>query len=221
MDTSRNNELALEEVSSETKNVVEKRGAFGRFWNGSHPPKETQKEEAPEPESGDPPRTGKTCENQVSMNKDSKSLGDATKSTEGSSFVFDRSYRVKSPDAENLTAACAYKSISDDDSTGCTELSPGGTLSSHRDTPERDMPRNVSFRSRKEGSEVDYASPLISPDGSPEGVVIAELKPICDPNVLRTLAVPSTHNGSTGSPKLAPRTSSTHRGRPTGTQRRL
>jgi hypothetical protein len=53
------------------------------------------------------------------------------------------------------------------------------------------MPQNVSFNFDGKGMGAHLASPLMTPDGSPAGVGIPDLKPICDPKILRTLSIPS------------------------------
>ena len=60
----------------------------------------------------------------------------------------------------------------------------------------------------KESSFVSgYASPLISPDGSPSGVVVNQQpKPICDEKILRSLAIPSDVDRREARHVLYPRT---------------
>jgi hypothetical protein len=60
------------------------------------------------------------------------------------------------------------------------------------DKEELIMPKDVSFNTEKGAIYSHLASPLVSPDGSPAGIVTPDLKPICDPNILRTLAIPSS-----------------------------
>lgn len=63
--------------------------------------------------------------------------------------------------------------------------------------PEKEngaLPNNVQFDNLARVNDFPrhLASPLVSPDGTPEGVSTPDYKPICDPNILRTLAIPSS-----------------------------
>ena len=91
------------------------------------------------------------------------------------------------------------------EATGCSEDSSSYEeveRSSGRETPEAVMPQDVSFATDRGLS----SSPLNSPDISPPNINDrTEMKPICDPNILRTLAMPckESDNGETKMP--APR----------------
>lgn len=85
--------------------------------------------------------------------------------------------------------------------TFCTEDSCSDALTPAADNEQGEkrkliMPKDVSFNTEKEGIDSEHASPLVSPNGSPPGVVTPDLKPICDPHILRTLAIPSTEKGN-------------------------
>jgi hypothetical protein len=58
------------------------------------------------------------------------------------------------------------------------------------------MPKDVSFNTEKGAMQSHLDSPLVSPDGWRAGIGIGmttpDLKPICDPSILRTLAIPSS-----------------------------
>lgn len=75
-----------------------------------------------------------------------------------------------------------------DEITGCSEDS-----SSYEEVelPQTDMPKNVSFDSQTRNK---LSSPLQSPNVSPPGVGDIEPKPISDPSVLKTLALPGKEN---------------------------
>jgi hypothetical protein len=54
------------------------------------------------------------------------------------------------------------------------------------------MPRNVHFCADDEEAASRLVTPLCTPETSPPGFVVSsDLKPICDPKILRTLAIPS------------------------------
>lgn len=76
------------------------------------------------------------------------------------------------------------------EATGCSEDSSSYEeveRSSGRETPEVVMPQNVSFATHRGLS----SSPLHSPDISPPNINDrTEMKPICDPSILRKLAMP-------------------------------
>jgi hypothetical protein len=130
-------------------------------------------------------------ETEVSKEKYSDSVTDTSKNTEERSFAFDRTYRVVVP--ENGKYLTETKSLG----TGCTESSHSDTLESDLNTPGRDMPRSVSFRFGRVDSDSLCTSPLLTPEESPECFSFPNLKPMCDPSVIRTLAIPS--NASNGS----------------------
>jgi hypothetical protein len=70
------------------------------------------------------------------------------------------------------------------------------------------LPQNVAFQQQQqsEGVPDHLVSPMLSPDGSPSGVVAPDYKPICDPHVLRTLAIPSYEKMSIDYKRPSPRT---------------
>jgi hypothetical protein len=67
-----------------------------------------------------------------------------------------------------------------------------------RDKSNKSMPTNVSLTTRRP------PSPLVIPKLSPSVVGSTELKPNCDPNILRTLAIPSEESALDSKFKIPP-----------------
>ncbi len=71
----------------------------------------------------------------------------------------------------------------------------------------KEFPKDVAFDTTRDDwrSPCRLPSPLMFSDGSPDGVVIPAHKPICDPNILRTLAIPSNEQRTVELKKASPR----------------
>eukprot|EP00980_Cylindrotheca_fusiformis_P030420 scaffold24796_cov211-Cylindrotheca_fusiformis.AAC.3 len=86
------------------------------------------------------------------------------------------------PGLEEATASCSEDSLSYRHEEGEIRRM---TSSIPRDRDGNTMPKNVSL------SRFRPTSPLETPNMSPAGVTTSEFKPVCNPNILRTLAIPS------------------------------
>jgi hypothetical protein len=60
------------------------------------------------------------------------------------------------------------------------------------------MPRDVTFQAEEEDMPSHLNSPAFTPETSPCGIGAPDLKPICDPNILRTLAIPAYYDDDEG-----------------------
>jgi hypothetical protein len=89
----------------------------------------------------------------------------------------------------------------------CTDDCSSGTRGSklaQEDCPK--LPMEFSFQIPYNLAAPALASPLLSPHGSPAGVGLTQPKPICNEKILRTLAIPSREDESTGGHVLYTRT---------------
>jgi len=69
------------------------------------------------------------------------------------------------------------------------------------------IPNDDGFQISTEGSSSHYTSPMITPELtiSGGGVGVHLLKPMCNPNILRTMAIPNGDRLVVGSVALRPR----------------
>lgn len=116
-------------------------------------------------------------EDTVQTSSDDSSLGHSEISVSAG-----KGFRISSPTPclEEATASCSEDSLS----YGHEETKWDQSAISGKKN-ESSMPKDVSLIRRRP------TSPLATPNVSPTGVSTPDLKPICDPNILRTLAIPS------------------------------
>jgi hypothetical protein len=168
--------------------------------------------------SKQPPQTNKDPQQEsafvhVAENDDSKTLstyspvqlgGDEKQSSDPKKIISLKSEDDRGQRMRNFFTGHGRKSptLSVAETTVCcTEDSVGDNKSEHNqsnlDEPTAEdilnfMPRDVFFSADSDEAASRLATPICTPDTSPSGFVASpDLKPICDPKILRTLAMPS------------------------------
>jgi hypothetical protein len=150
------------------------------------------KPEESEPKSDSVNKTSDDCASKAGT--DAKSLSNKSEEelpTKGESVITPRTSASPARNGnKSPLPSLAEATTGTEDSL--SEVHTSATLDDHNVEKGRlIMPRNVSFKADGKGMGAHLASPLLTPDGSPAGVGTPDLKPICDPKILRTLSIPS------------------------------
>jgi len=127
--------------------------------------------------------------------------GESTRTVSDDGFNYiSTSASVEKPSKNGRTSPALTASCSED---SMSYKHKGGSVpaSGYDDREDACMPTDVSLMKRSPTSPL--ATPIISPAGN--GSESQELKPFCDPNILRTLAIPSGEKGVDGTDMPSPR----------------
>ena len=184
-----NDDIVLNGFSKDEQSLRQrkrgKRTAFGRFWS-----RQSRTDHDNDSKTGNCQSSGEN-KNTDTEDKVTEDEDCAEKIVE-ESFVFDRTYRVVSSTVQEVKEG---HNVGDENQTKCTESSRTDTLESEANESDgKGMPTDVSFQIRGIRPESNYSTPCVSPQISPDVTTVTHLKPISDPHILRTLAIPQSEH---------------------------